>query len=247
MNHVIILAGGKGTRMKSDLPKVLTPVKGEPILKRLLTSVLPVCEKPTIIIGHKGEEVIKATNNAYDYVEQKEQKGTGHAIACAKDSLSSRKDITSIIVLPGDHPLISTNTIKKLIEIKEKNNASIVLATTVVPSYENQYNTFHHYGRIITDSKGIVSGIVEYKDASDEQKNIKEVNLSYYCFDPAWLWQHIDTINNTNASGEYYLTDLIEIAYKQNKTVLSCPIENIQESFGINTPEQLAIVESYIN
>ena len=247
MNHIIILAGGKGTRMKSDLPKVLTLVRGVSIIERLLANVKSVCEKPTIIIGHKGGDVMIATKNHYHYVLQEEQRGTGHAIHCAKESLNSKDDIESIIVLPGDHPLVSAKTILGLVDQQKKAGAVIALATLVVPSYEGEWSVFEHYGRIVKDVSGNVTAITEFKDASEDVRTIKEVNLSYYSFDPKWLWKNIEIIDNKNVSGEYYLTDLVAIAKSQNKPIVSHAIEDSSEAMGINTLEQLKIVEEHVS
>jgi len=246
MNHIIILAGGKGTRMKSEKPKVLTLVKGIPIIKRLLANIKSICEKPTIIVGYKGNEVVEATENKYNYVIQKEQNGTGHAIACAKSSLQNKNDIESIIVIPGDHPLVSAQSLNNITLQRKSSGAVIALGTLVVPSYDGDWSVFNHYGRIIKDTMGHVTGIVEFKDASEEIRAIKEVNMSYYCFDATWLWENIDTIDNKNAAGEYYLTDIVAIAKKQQKIITSYAIENYIEAMGINTPEQLLLVESFI-
>ncbi len=246
MPHVIILAGGKGTRMKSDLPKVLHPVKGVPIITRLLKSVEPICPQPTLIVGHKAQDVIVATGNKYLYAEQKEQLGTGHAIMCAEASLKE-KDISTIIVLPGDHPLISTDTIKEIEQLHNNKKAVVTLATFVVPNFEEMYSTFLHYGRIIRNAQNDVEKIVEFKDATEEERNSKEVNLSYYAFDAKWLWKNIHLIKNNNAAHEFYLTDLIKIAKDQREIVTAYPIQNIVECMGINTPEQLKMVEDAIS
>lgn len=246
MIHVVLLSGGKGTRMKSDLPKVLHPVLGVPIINRLLASVLPLCPKPTLIVGHKAEQVIAATGNAYHYVLQKEQLGTGHAIQCAKADLVGRSDIDTILVLPGDHPLISTDTLLNLIQAHEQSEATITLGTTVVTDYEGDRAVFEHYGRVIRDSTNVVDRIVEYKDASPEERAVREVNVSYYCFNATWLWQNIDSLRDTNASKEFYLTDLIHIAKEQGKKIEPFIFSNI-ECLGVNTPEQLAQVEQALS
>lgn len=245
MNHIIILAAGKGTRMKSDLPKVLQPVKGIPIIKRLLKNVAPICERPTLVIGHQAEEVMTATDNAYDYVIQKEQLGTGHAIICAAETLKD-KDFKRVIILPGDHPLVSAQTLQNLLDLYEKTSSTISLGTLIVPDFEGEHALFNHYGRIIRGNDGLVEKIVEYKDATEEERATREVNLSYYCFDAKWLFENISLLTNNNAAKEYYLTDMIKIAKDQGKVVTAYPVENIVEAYGINTPEQLKMVEDAI-
>ncbi len=246
MIQVIILAAGKGTRMKSDMPKVLHPVKGVPIVKRLIGNIASVCPRPTLIVGHKAEDVMKELGNGYDYVVQKEQLGTGHAIKSAKDSLKDKKHIQSIIVLPGDHPLVTAETLTKLVKTQADMNAAVILATTVVPNFEGEYSVFQNYGRIIRGADGLVDRIVEYKDATEEERASKEVNLSYYCFDAQWLWSNIDLLKDNNVAKEFYLTDMIKIANDQGKNVAAFPIRTIIETYGINTPEQLKMVEMAI-
>jgi bifunctional UDP-N-acetylglucosamine pyrophosphorylase/glucosamine-1-phosphate N-acetyltransferase len=243
--QIIILAGGKGTRMQTNGPKVLVRVGGEPIILRLLKTVGAVCSKPTIIIGYQGEEVIKATGNKYHYVWQKEQLGTGHAVACARAELEN-KDFERIIVLPGDHPLLGEATLLKLIAAHGESGATLTLTTGQVENFDGDYAAFYNFGRIIRGSDGSVLRIVELKDASEEEKKITGGNLGYYCFQADWLWQNIDKLQDNNRANEYYLTDLVGLAREQGQKIQANIIDNIVEGFGINTPEQLAIVEKYI-
>lgn len=244
MTQIIILAGGKGTRMKSECPKVLTKVNGAPMLKHLLENITPLCPQPTIIVGYKGEEVIKQTDNKYHYVWQKEQLGTGHAVRCAQADLRDR-NLKNIIVLPGDHPFISNETILSLIEARNKNNAVIYMATVNTPHFIDDFECFYNYGRIIRGDDKEIKAIVEVKDATWDQKLISEVNISQYCFDADWLWENIDKLENNNNAKEYYLTDMVKIAINQGNKVNSIGIKNIKEGFGANTPDELKILEKY--
>jgi bifunctional UDP-N-acetylglucosamine pyrophosphorylase / glucosamine-1-phosphate N-acetyltransferase len=245
MAHVVILAAGKGTRMKSDLPKTLHPVKGVPILNRLLESVFAVCPKPSIIVNHNGDLIREATGNSCNYIFQEEQLGTGHAVMVAKDDLSE-KGYDTILVLLGDHPLVSVETLKNLEKVHKEKKATITMATAVVPHFEENFSVFHHYGRVIRNGGGQVKKIVEFKDATEDEREVKEVNLAYYCFDAKWLWENISKLNNNNASGEYYLTDMIGIAVNQGKNVEACVVKDYLEGMGVNTPEQLKIIEDRI-
>ncbi len=246
MVHVAILAAGKGTRMKSDLPKVLHPVKGISIIERLLSSVTQIAPKPTILVGHKGEEVIAALGNSnYHFVEQKEQLGTGHAVRTICESLQSQ-DIKTLIILPGDHPLVSVETINKLIENHSKSDAAVSLGTAKIEEGDPRLMIFNNYGRIIRNAEGHVDSIVEYKDATEEQRAVKEFNLSYYAFDFKWLCENISKLNNNNASKEYYVTDMVHMAIEQGRHVDSYPITNVVECLGINSVEQLKMVEDAI-
>lgn len=134
MNQAIILAGGKGTRMQSDLPKVLYFIKGVSIIQRLLDNVKVIFADPVIIIGYKGDEIISALGDRYSYVHQDQQLGTGHAVMCAKKVLVS-KDYQNIIVIPGDHPLISAKTLQKLIHMHEREKAKLTLAIVSAPNF----------------------------------------------------------------------------------------------------------------
>lgn len=243
--HIIILAAGKGTRMKSDLPKVLCKICGKPMIKHLLKSVEEICEKPTIIIGYKGEDVIKELGDKYHYIWQREQLGTGHAIMCAKKDLN-KDEIENIVVFLGDHPLISAKTIEQLIEYHQKNNSIVTLSTVIAPNFEGEFERFYHYGRIIRQDDGSVDKIIELKDTDEKQKNISEVNVSYFCFNAKWLWENIEKLQNKNASSEYYLTDMIEAAVVQGKKVGAMMIENPIEGFGANTAKELGEMEKYI-
>ncbi|NQU83882.1 MAG: NTP transferase domain-containing protein [Parcubacteria group bacterium] len=245
--EAIILAGGKGTRMNLDCPKVLCNACDKPIISHLLKSIREVCKNPTIVIGYKGEDVMRELGDKYNYVWQREQFGTGHAVMCVKGELSSKEEIKNIVVFLGDHPLVSSETAKKLVEFHKENGAVVTVGTVVAPSLEDEFERFYHYGRIIRKEDGSIERIVELKDANNEQKKICEVNVSYYCFDAKWLWENISKLENNNAAGEYYLTDMVGIAVEQRKKVVSFVIKNPVEAFGVNTAEELRAVEQYLN
>jgi bifunctional UDP-N-acetylglucosamine pyrophosphorylase/glucosamine-1-phosphate N-acetyltransferase len=238
MNHIIILAAGKGTRMKSELPKVLHPLAGVPMIKQVIKVVEPISPKPTLIVGHKAEDVIAATSNSYDYVVQKEQLGTGHAIMCAAPELKD-KGYENVVVLMGDHPLITTRTINELIDLQNATESAITLVTIDAPNFEGDNTLFMQYGRVIRNAEGTVDRIVEYKDATEEERAVKEVNFGTYCFNAQWLWENIDKLSNNNAAQEYYITDMIKMAIDQGKKVSAYTLKDIKESYGVNTPEQL--------
>ncbi len=241
--HIIILAGGKGKRMNSQDPKVLTQLAGRTFLDRVLEVVVPICSKPTIVVGYKADEVIAATGNRYSYALQQEQLGTAHAVICAKKSVA--EDIDTLVVLNGDHPLIRPETIKKLLSSHEASGAPVTMGSTIVPHFEGDFVVFADFGRVIRNTDGRVDRIIEVKDASDLQKSIKEVNLNYYCFQPQWLWDYIGLITNDNKAQEYYLTDIVKIASQQGMPINCFVVENPVEGMGVNSAEQLAIVEKY--
>lgn len=244
-DQIIIMAGGKGTRMQSEIPKVLTVVKGISIIDRLLNNISGICEKPILIVGHKGQEVIDATKNQYRYIWQGEQLGTGHAIMCAREELQN-EDIRNIVVLPGDHPLVSRETVLDLIESHKNSEAIISLVIAKVENFEGDNSVFYNYGRILRNDKNEVCGIIEFKDATEQQKLITELNLSYYCFNAKWLWDNIMKLKNNNNSKEYYLTDILGMAIRQNLKINSITAKDNKEAMGINTQEQMRLVEKYL-
>ncbi|MCA9356137.1 NTP transferase domain-containing protein [Candidatus Nomurabacteria bacterium] len=244
--QAIILAAGKGTRMKTEHPKCLTPLGNKTFLDMVLLATESVCDRSVVVVGYKGEEVINhVSDGVADFVWQKEQLGTGHAVAAAKD-ISKSRDLPNTLVLMGDQPLISGSTLEELVKVHSDKEATITLLTAVVPDFENEFSPFLRFGRIIRDEHNAVDKIVEYKDATEEEKNIKEVNIGTYIFDSNFLWQHIEKLGNKNASGEYYITDLIQIAFEEGKKVLPFVLPDTKEAFGVNSPEDLEIVKNKI-
>ncbi|MBU1164246.1 NTP transferase domain-containing protein [Patescibacteria group bacterium] len=244
MLQVIILAAGHGKRMNSDIPKPLIEVGGKPIIQHLLDSIKisGICEKPIAVIGQKAELVKEKLGDQVEYVVQEEQLGTGHAVAVCKEKLKDTDE--DILVLYGDHPLLKADSLKKLADLHQKEQSTITLMTNTVKNFDDWREPFIQFGRIIrTDNQ--IREIVEKKDCTPEQLEIKEVNPGYYCFNQNWLWQNIDKLKNENAQGEYYLTDLVKMAIDQNQKVLSSNIEP-KEALGVNTAEQLEIVKKLV-
>jgi len=238
----VILAAGKGTRMESDLPKALAPLVGKPMIVHLVESLRAVSmEKPVVIIGHKGDLIRQELGDSAHYVLQNEPLGTGHALSQAQAACGSAKNI---VVLSSDQPLIKSNTILECITRHNILNAKITFTTTEVNDFEDWRKYFLTHGRILRQDNE-VQGIREYKDATDEEKNIKEVNTGCcYVFDSIWLWENIKNIKNTNAKGEYYLTDLIELASKQNHKIETLKIDAI-EALGANSKEELEMLQKF--
>lgn len=233
---VLILAGGKGKRMKSDLPKVLHKVCG----KEMINHVIDVMRKAdfqdvNVIIGKGADQVKAATKDRnITYSFQGEQLGTGHAVMCAKDFLKDKDGIVAIFA--GDAPLISDETVKKFIKFHEQGKYKATLLTSILEHPDG-------YGRIIRNSEDCVEKIVEHKDCSSEELTIKEVNAAMYCFDIKTLLRGLDKIKNDNAQKEYYLTDMIEIIRASGEKVGAIPI-NFEETLGVNSRVQLSEVES---
>jgi len=244
---IIILAAGKGIRMGGDLPKVLAQVKGKSMIRRLLKSVSEsgIDEKPIIVVGYKKELVIKELdkeNKRYNYIYQEEQLGTGHAVNLAKDYLKDKAE--NIIVLYGDHPFVNAETIKKINEKHIKSGKKITLATVKLKDFKDWRINFVNFSRIIRDKNGKIIKDIQFKDASDEEIKVTEVNPCYFCFDAPWLWSKLKTLKNDNAQKEYYLTDLIKIATDNGIETESIEIEPY-EALGANTKAELGILERF--
>lgn len=241
MTQVVILAAGHGTRMKSQTPKVLQKVKGVPILQRLVSSVIAsgISEKPLVVIGKDGNIIKDYLGDLCDYAVQEEQKGTGHAVACAQRELQGKDNI---LVLYGDHPLLKPETIKKLNELHLGFPSPLTMMSIKLDDFSGWKSAFYDFGRIIRNDDGDIIAIREKKDASTEELKINEVNPSLFCFNSDWLWENIKKLNNNNNQGEYYLTDLVGITMAQGHSIGSLYIDP-RESLGVNTPEHLQIVE----
>ncbi|MES2930315.1 MAG: NTP transferase domain-containing protein [Patescibacteria group bacterium] len=240
--QIIILAAGHGKRMQSELPKALTLLNGKPFITHVLHSIKKsgMCDNPIIVIGQKGDSVRSALGPRYLYAVQEEQLGTGHAVMCAENIAEKA---TSILVLYADHPLISAETIQNLIVTHQKEKATITMATAVVPDFNDWREAFVAFGRFIRNDKDTVVKIVESKDATDYEKDIKEVNPAYMCFDASWMWKHLHNLKNENAQQEYYLTDLVAMAFKENQKITTVTIDP-REALGVNTKEQLELLEN---
>lgn len=224
----IIMAAGKGTRMKSDLPKVLHKVCGKSMLDHVIDTVSELNpEKIFVIVGHEAEKVKASFDNRLDitWVEQKEQLGTGHAVMQIVPFLDNYNG--NVLILSGDVPLITKDTISNLISFQYQNNLNATIMTTLL---ENPFG----YGRILKNELEEVIGIIEEKDSNEEQKLIKEINSGTYCFN----WNHLESalkqITPQNAQGEYYLTDVIKIFSSNNLKMKTFCTKNIEEVLGVN-------------
>ena len=240
--HALILAAGKGTRMKSELPKVVHPILGRPMVSYVIDAVKAVgCDKTILVTGYKSE-VVKASlkdqnDGSIDFTEQKEQLGTGHAVQCYVKTVSNKpKDL---LVVCGDTPLISVETLKKMAEIHKKEKPAITMMTLIM-------NEPGNYGRIIRSKEGNVTSIREAKDCSDQELNIKEVNLAVYLFDSDFLFNNIFNLKPNNKQKEYYLTDMVEMAVKENKKVIAVIEKDESSTLGINSRQHLAQVSSIL-
>lgn len=236
--EVIILAGGKGTRMDSPLPKCLVEIDGKPMLSILLHNIKMVLNnKPVVVVGYKADDVKNVLGDKVAYALQKEQKGTGHATSIALEYL--KPDAKNIVVLYSDQPFVTSNTIENLI-LKLKDH-KIALATTDADGFSDWKSIFKHHGRIIYSDKGEIEGIIEYKDANEEIRKSSIVNPAFYAFDVAWLKEALKKIQPNNVQGEYYLTDVVKIAREEGLKIGEVKIDP-KEALGFNSKEDINLL-----
>ena len=233
--HVVVLAAGKGTRMKSSLPKVLHPLAGRPIIDHVLRTVDEL-EPASIalVVGHGGDDVRSALAGrrpAVDFAVQSPQLGTGHALLQAESLLSGQSG--TLLLLSGDVPLLEAGTLHRLLERHQSTGAAATVLTA-------ELNDPYGYGRIVRDSSGKISRIVEERDASGAERGIREINSGIYAFDLAPLFAALHGLATDNAQGEYYLTDLIAIYRHQGRVVETLCVESAAELRGVNSRVDLA-------
>lgn len=234
----IILAAGKGTRMKSDKPKVVFELSGTPMINRVINTALKVnSDLIATVVGYKKDVVIETAikNDKIKFVEQVEQNGTGHAVmVTAEEFINFEGDI---FILCGDVPLLRYQTLENMLAQHRAQNASCTVLTAFM-------DDALRYGRIVRNNDGNVQSIVEFKDATTKQIAIKEINTGIYCFDSKDLFDALNSVNNDNNQNEYYLTDTLEILNNTNKLVTSVVLDDMIEASGINSQEQLAEIET---
>lgn len=232
----VILAAGKGTRMKSKLPKVLHKVGGHPMLEHVMDAAEAAgCRDNVVVIGHGAELVRELVGDRARIALQAEQLGTGHAVLQAADTL---KDFTgTVMILCGDTPLLEAEELEKFYAEHVKSGAA---ATVMSALMDDPFG----YGRILRDANGDVAGIVEQKDASEEQKQIKEINTGNYCVEAPLLFEVLRTLGNDNAQGEYYLTDVLAKLRAMGKKVGGVITADSEMIMGVNSRRQLAEAES---
>lgn len=233
--YVIILAAGKGTRMKSRLYKVLHPVAGRAMVDHVLTQVEKI--EPDLIetvIGNGADKVRDLLGDRTNYALQEEQLGTANAVMQAEKDLGNKEGIT--LIVNGDTPLFTADTFEKLLDYHEKEEAAVTILTAHA---DNPFG----YGRIVRDNGGNVEKIVEQKDASRSEQEIQEINTGVLCFDNKLLFENLHKVNNDNAQGEYYLPDVISLLKEQGKKVSAFEMADLSESLGVNDRVALSQAE----
>ncbi len=236
----VILAAGKGTRMKSKTPKVLHEIYGKTLLGYVLDSVKNITNENFVIVGHHAQEVESYLEKNYDNAKtvlQTPQLGTGHAVSMICPVLENYNGF--VLILCGDTPLITEDTLKKFVEFHRSANSDLTVMSTI---FDNPAN----YGRIIREKDNSLKCIVEEKDASPEQMAVKEVNAGIYCLDWTKVRHAFSDLTSSNAQGEYYLTDIIEWGKKHSLNVNAYILENSIEIYGINSRVNLARAAKYL-
>ncbi len=234
----VILAAGKGTRMKSKLPKVLHKAGGKSMVQHVLDAARSAGAKRNIVVtGFGGEMVREALGNQAEFVEQKEQLGTGHAVQQTADLLAGENG--TVMVLCGDTPLLTGALLKKLYDEHVAAGAKATVLTAIMPDATG-------YGRIIRLADGSVARIVEHKDATEAERQVQEVNSGIYCFAARELFDSLKQVNNDNAQGEYYLPDVLEILKKQGEKIWAVAADDYESTLGINSRLQLAGAEKIL-
>lgn len=237
----VILAAGKGTRMKSETPKVLHKIFDKTLLGYVLDSVKSFSNEAFVIVGHKAEVVTEFVNKNYSFAKtvlQTPQLGTGHAVSMVCPQLENFDGL--VLILCGDTPLVREKTLKKFVDEHIASGADLSVMSTI---FENPAN----YGRIIRCANGALEKIVEEKDATDVEKAVKEINAGIYCLNWAKIKPAFSQLTSSNAQGEYYLTDIIEWANRQGLSVKASVLEDSDEIYGINSRENLAIATRLMN
>lgn len=230
----VILGAGKGTRMKSDLPKVMMPVCGKPMIRHIIDTLEKVKTDEIVTVIAPDGDLVKKEVAPYKTCVQDKQLGTGHAVKCAREALNGFKG--DVLVIFGDQPLYTTNTIEKILNKRREGYAVVCLGFTPEDAAR--------YGRLIMKN-GELERIVEYKDANEEERAVKFCNSGMMCFDGEKMFEILDAISNENAAGEYYLTDAVAIALKKGLkcSAVECPVN---EAAAANTREELAFLEELL-
>lgn len=228
----VVLAAGKGTRMRSQKHKVLHEVCGKPIIDHILASLSALSPTETIlVVGHQGETIKEHIGDRASIVEQQEQLGTAHAVLQAEQILADKEGVT--LVLNGDHPLFTAHTFERLIQQHQQSQAAATVLTAMVEDATG-------YGRIVRDENGSVKRIVEHKDATLEELKIQEISTGTFCFDNQKLFDALKRVDNDNAQGEYYLPDVLSILHEDGEMISAEVMDDVEEAMGVNDRVQLA-------
>ncbi|MBM3124241.1 MAG: UDP-N-acetylglucosamine diphosphorylase/glucosamine-1-phosphate N-acetyltransferase [Chloroflexi bacterium] len=232
----ILLAAGQGTRMKSNLPKVLHPIAGRPMIWHALQAIrAATTERPVAVVGHSAQQVTDTLGDSARTVVQEPQLGTAHAVMQVESVLNGKTDL--VVVCYSDMPLLRGETLLKLVETQKSNPGPFSLLTVTADDPRG-------FGRILRQKDGTVKAIVEEYVATPGELQVRELNVGAYCFRADWLWNALGRISKNPRKGEYYLTDAVELAVKEGLPVQAVEVDDIEETIGINTRAHLAEVEA---
>ena len=232
----IVLAAGKSTRMDSDLPKVLHEVCGRPMLSYVLDACsLAGVDRSFVVVGQDKDKVIERfeAQRGIEWIEQKKQKGTGHAVRCCRKETEGWEG--SVLVVAGDMPLVRRETLANLIEAREQSGDALTLATAVLDDPRG-------YGRVVRDAQGELEAIVEDAECTPEQRKIREVNPSFYCFEAKQLFEALEQVRPSGSNGEYFLTDAVRILRDGGHGVSASVTAAPEDAMGVNSRLDLAVV-----
>jgi bifunctional UDP-N-acetylglucosamine pyrophosphorylase/glucosamine-1-phosphate N-acetyltransferase/UDP-N-acetylglucosamine pyrophosphorylase len=234
----VILAAGKGTRMNSDLPKVLCRALGRPLVDWVLDAVRAAgVARSLVVVGYRADDVRRALarREGVEFVEQREQLGTGHAVMMCREQLAGHDG--AVLIVTGDSPLIQRDSIAQLLDVHRRERPACLLGTVIKDDPQG-------LGRIVRDSAGNFRGIIEQRDATPGERQIREVNMSTYVFDSRTLLTSLDKLTRGNRQGEYYLTDCPAILLAEGADVRALAVLKPCEALSINTPAELAAAEA---
>jgi UDP-N-acetylglucosamine diphosphorylase/glucosamine-1-phosphate N-acetyltransferase len=236
---VVILAAGKGTRMQSDRAKVLHSLASRPLLIHVLDTVATLDpQRVVVVVGYQSEEVKQAcADRPIEFVEQKEQLGTGHAVMQAQVALEDFEG--SVLILCGDMPLVQSSTLQTLLQMHHESGAGCTLLSLKTKEKKD-------FGRVVRGPEGAVLRIVEARDASEQEKTIDEYNSGVYCFNKGILFKALASVDTSNAQGEYYLTDTVGILSRNGHDVVCHSTQDVDEILGINSSEDLEKAEKIV-
>lgn len=245
---VVVLAAGQGKRMATahpEMPKALVEVGGTPFIVRLIKTIkeAAIADRLILVVGHMAEKIKNKLGNSYEYIEQAERLGTGHAVLVTERLL--KNNCGHVMVLYSDHPFVRPETLKRLRKAHTCGNSVITMLTAAPEDFNGWRATFTDFGRIIRGESGKVVKLIEKKDATKAERAIREVNLGMYVFRADWLWPHLAALETNNAQKEYYLTDLIKMATREEAGVTALPCDPA-EGIGLNTPEQVMEAEKLL-
>lgn len=240
--RIVVLAAGKGTRMGADVPKPLVPIAGKPMVAHLVDRIKSsgLDDKPVVVVAPDTKSLFEdQLGETVEFAVQKEQLGTGHAAMAASSFVT---DADAVLVLYGDHPFISPETMQNLANLHEKDDATITMLTCTIPNFEGDYVGVKSWSRIVRDEKGRVVKDVQMKDATDEELEIKELNPCIFLFNRDWMMNELPKLQNHNAQEEYYLTDLLKMAVDEGLKISTAPAD-VFDVLGVNTKEELERAE----